>query len=109
MNRREFSRWLVGRRRGRWLRGAAASDDAMRGTTDSAAAPAARCRKCLRWGSFMHIADFAGTKRRHILPAAADFGNWQGCRSNPDALPFFELHGYVFQRGLPQLLLVLHK
>ena len=40
----------------------------------------------------------------------ADFGNWQGCRSNPDALPFFELHdGYVLQRGLPQLLLALHK
>ena len=41
--------------------------------------------------------------------AATDFGNWQGCRSNPDALPFFELHGYVLQRGLPQLLLALHK
>ena len=80
-----------------------------------AARPTARQRPLPDAGSVFggevsrHIADFAGTKRRHILPAAADFGNWQGCRSNPDALPFFELHGYVLQRGLPQLLLVLHK
>ena len=78
MNRREFSRWLVGRRRGRWLRGAAASDDAMRGTTDNAAAPAARCRKCLRWGSFTAHRGFCGHQTSAYFAGSCGF--WELAR-----------------------------
>jgi hypothetical protein len=40
----------------------------------------------------------------HLRQAA----RW-GAKTRSDALPFLELHGYVLQRGLPQLLLALDK